>query len=292
MKVELADKAGFCFGVNRAVDTVYKEIENSSGPVCTYGPIIHNDQVIADLKHRGVGVINSLEEARLLSGGTVILRSHGVTRAEQETLTDLGFRIVDATCPFVRKIHSIVDDYSCRGYYIIIVGSLDHPEVKGIVGWANPNRCCVVADTRQAAALDISSCEKICIVAQTTFNHKKFQDVVEIIRKKVYSENGTVGREAVFVHNTICSATRERQDAAGELSGRVDAMIVIGGASSSNTRKLYEICSESCKNTYFIQTLEDLTDTDFSRFDSVGITAGASTPHNIIEEVQKHVREF
>ncbi len=292
MQVILADKAGFCFGVNRAVDTVYGEISQGGGRVCTYGPIIHNEQVISDLARRGVRVVNSLDEASTIGGGTMIIRSHGVSRAEQETLASLGFRIVDATCPFVAKIHSIVADYSSRGYYVVIVGNPDHPEVKGIVGWADPDRCAVVQNASEAEKISFLPGENICVVAQTTFNHKKFKDVVEILNKKEYSRSGTVGQIHITVHDTICSATRERQDAARELSRKVDAMIVVGGASSSNTRKLYDICLDSCMNTYFIQTTEDLALTDFSRFDCVGITAGASTPNNIIEEVQKYVRKF
>mgnify|MGYP003248217694 FL=1 len=139
--------------------------------------------------------------------------------------------------------------------------------------------------------LDLNAWKKVCIVAQTTFNYNKFQELVEIIQKKGYYSVSTVDKDSeIIVHNTICSATKERQEAAKELSAKVDAMLVIGGLSSSNTRKLYEICSENCRNTYFIQTKEDLENSDFSRFDYVGITAGASTPNNIIEEVQKYVR--
>ncbi|MCC8028610.1 MAG: bifunctional 4-hydroxy-3-methylbut-2-enyl diphosphate reductase/30S ribosomal protein S1, partial [Lachnospiraceae bacterium] len=163
--------------------------------------------------------------------------------------------------------------------------------VRGIVGWAVSGSCRTVFSKEEAAVLDLNGYDHICIVAQTTFHEKKFKDMVEIIRKKVYDNKSTVETGISFdVYDTICSATRERQEAARALSERVDAMIVIGGSSSSNTRKLFEICSEHCQNTYFIQTKEDLINTDFSRFGYVGITAGASTPKNIIEEVQKYVR--
>ncbi|MCC8142106.1 MAG: 4-hydroxy-3-methylbut-2-enyl diphosphate reductase [Lachnospiraceae bacterium] len=292
MQVILADKAGFCFGVNRAVDTVYREIESGVSPVYTFGPIIHNEEVIEDLERRGVRVIHTQDEIKELSGGTVILRSHGVSRAVQEAIENAGLKLVDATCPIVQKIHTIVESSSDQGYFVLIIGSPDHPEVEGIVGWAHPGQSQVVSSVEEAAALDLTGHDRICVVAQTTFHHKKFQDIVEIIRKKVYDLKGTMAENADFVvHNTICSATRERQDAARELSRQADAMIVVGGASSSNTRKLYEICSENCSNTYFIQTKEDLVGSDFSAFDCVGITAGASTPNNIIEEVQKYVRD-
>ena len=174
---------------------------------------------------------------------------------------------------------------------MVIIGSGDHPEVQGIVGWSDETRTSVISTVDEAQNLDLKPWKKVCIVAQTTFNYNKFQELIEIIQKKGYDSESTVDKDKKFiVHNTICNATKERQEAARELSGRVDAMLVIGGTSSSNTRKLYEICSEKCRNTYFIQTKEDLENSDFSRFDYVGITAGASTPNNIIEEVQKYVR--
>ncbi|WP_294902016.1 4-hydroxy-3-methylbut-2-enyl diphosphate reductase [uncultured Eubacterium sp.] len=290
MKVELAKMAGFCFGVNRAVDTVYQEAADHS-PVYTYGPIIHNEEVIADLERKGVQVIHSLEEAKEQPEGTIIIRSHGVTKAEQDALMADGLRVVDATCPFVKKIHRLVQEYSDKGYLVIIIGSGDHPEVQGIVGWSHSERTVVVNCASDVEKLDLKLWKKVCIVAQTTFNYNKFQELVEIIQKKGYDSESTVDKDSeIIVHNTICSATKERQEAAKELSAKVDAMLVIGGLSSSNTRKLYEICSENCRNTYFIQTKEDLENSDFSRFGYVGIAAGASTPNNIIEEVQKYVR--
>lgn len=292
MKVELAKKAGFCFGVNRAVDTVYREAVDEECPVYTYGPIIHNEEVIADLEKKGVHVIETIEDAGNLPKGTIVIRSHGVTRKEQEELAAIGHQIVDATCPFVKKIHRLAEEFSEKGYFVIIIGSASHPEVQGIVGWSDPEHTAVISSEEEAQNLTIDDHRGICIVAQTTFNYNKFQDLVEIIRKKGYDREDMMQKKRdIIVHNTICSATQERQKAARELSGMVDAMLVIGGTSSSNTRKLYEICSENCQNTYFIQTKEDLEHSDFSRFDYVGITAGASTPNNIIEEVQKYVRD-
>ncbi len=183
MKVELAKMAGFCFGVNRAVDTVYQEAVEHS-PVYTYGPIIHNEEVIADLKRKGVQVIHSLEEAKEQAEGTVIIRSHGVTKAEQETLVADGLRVIDATCPFVKKIHRLVQEYSHKGYLVIIIGSVDHPEVQGIVGWSHADRTVVINCESDVEKLDLNAWKKVCIVAQTTFNYNKFQELVEIIQKK------------------------------------------------------------------------------------------------------------
>jgi 4-hydroxy-3-methylbut-2-enyl diphosphate reductase len=189
-------------------------------------------------------------------------------------------RIVDATCPFVGKIHRIVEERYRKGYQVVIIGNKTHPEVEGINGWCGNEA--VVLETMQEA-LDFRPIpgKKICIVSQTTFNYKKFKDMVAILEKKSYD---------VSVMNTICNATEERQTEAGTIARQSDAMLVIGGKHSSNTQKLYEICSKECPNTYFIQTLDDLNLELFQSFRSVGITAGASTPNNIIKEVQSYVR--
>ena len=280
MEVILAKTAGFCFGVKRAVEQVYEQTENGEQPVYTYGPIIHNPQVVGDLSERGVRVIEGEEAIGAVQEGTVIIRSHGVSRAVQEQIAARGVTVVDATCPFVKKIHRIVERESQSGSVIVIVGNPDHPEVEGIRGWCR-GEALVVASAAEVEKLPDLSGKKICIVAQTTFNYNKFKDIVEKFLKKRYDIN---------VLNTICNATEERQTEARQIARRVDAMIVIGGKHSSNTQKLYEICKEECKNTYFIETLVDLDSKPFQSFRRVGITAGASTPNKIIEEVQKHVR--
>ena len=187
---------------------------------------------------------------------------------------------IDATCPFVKKIHRIVEKESAEGSQIVIIGNDSHPEVEGIKGWCQ-NGAIVVESEGQARDLKIPAGSKVCVVSQTTFNYNKFQELVEIISKKGYDIN---------VVNTICNATEERQTEAARIADEVDAMIVIGGTHSSNTRKLYEICNEKCENTFFIQTLDDLNLDLPDSVRLVGITAGASTPNNIIEEVQNYVR--
>ena len=281
MKVRVAKTAGFCFGVERAVNTVYEEIDKGSGPIYTFGPIIHNESVVSDLRDRGVEVINSEEELSELSGGTVIIRSHGVPARIYDLLESRGIRYVDCTCPFVKKIHRIVSEESEKGEYIVVVGDPDHPEVQGLCGWCKGSDIAVISDISGVKDLPVDKEKKICIVSQTTFNYKKFQEIVELIRKKGYD---------IIVFNTICNATQERQQEASDLASCSDAMIVIGGKNSSNTQKLYKICSEKCANTYYIQTLDDLELRQLELFKNVGITAGASTPKNIIEEVQKNVR--
>ena len=279
MEVTVAKSAGFCFGVKRAVDTVYEQIEKGQKPVYTYGPIIHNEQVVEDLAARGVQVIRSEEELERITEGTVIIRSHGVPRRICDKIKAQGLTLVDATCPFVRKIHRIVEQESEKGNHIVIIGSEPHPEVEGIKGWAS-GPVTVISTEEEARSFVPENGKNVSIVAQTTFNYNKFKDLVEIFSKKSYD---------ISVLNTICNATEERQTEARDLARTADAMIVIGGRHSSNTQKLYEICKEECKNTYFIETLVDLDTKPFQSFGRVGITAGASTPNKIIEEVQKHV---
>ena len=280
MKVIKAKTAGFCFGVKRAVDTVYDQVDICDGPIYTYGPIIHNEEVVKDMESKGVVVLRSEEELDSLQKGTVIIRSHGVEKRIYDKLDEKRIRVVDATCPFVKKIHNIVRKASEQGTYIVIIGNPDHPEVEGIRGWAG-DRVTVIQDTEAARKMDIGKNEKICVVSQTTFNYNKFKDLVEIIKKKSYD---------VSVLNTICNATKERQTEAERIAETVDAMIVIGDKHSSNTQKLFEICCKACNNTYYIQTLDDLDLNQLGSVETVGITAGASTPNNIIEEVQNNVR--
>ena len=280
MEVRLAKTAGFCFGVRRAVDTVYEQVEQAEGSIYTYGPIVHNETVVQELEEKGVKVLNSEEELKSLTSGTVIIRAHGVGKKVYELLEQQGVNLVDATCPFVKKIHRIAQKEEANGRHILIIGNAKHPEVEGIRGWCEKPSY-VVESLEEAENFALPMGEKLCIVSQTTFNYNKFEDIVEIISKKGYD---------IIVLNTICSATEERQTEAREIASDVDAMIVIGGSHSSNTQKLFEICKKECENTYYIQSLADLDLKTSQSIRCVGITAGASTPNKIIEEVQKHVR--
>ena len=279
MKVELAISAGFCFGVEKAVNTVYEEAKKGNDIVYTLGPIIHNEEVVKDMKKRGVEAVK-IEDLASLPKGTVIIRSHGVSREIFNFVKRSGHRVVDATCPFVKKIHAIVSVQSGKGKTVVIIGNPEHPEVMGIRGWGDENTY-AVENIEQFINLELKKDEEIIIVAQTTFNHKKFQEIIDKISILGYD---------VRCFNTICNATQERQAEAKKIASNVDAMIVIGDKKSSNTGKLVEICQEECKNTVFIQTLEDLDYGALLSVDSVGITAGASTPKHIIEEVQNIVR--
>ena len=281
-QVIVAKTAGFCFGVERAVEKVYEQIEKTDKPIYTYGPIIHNEEVVKDLAQKGVRVIESVEELQKLQEGVVIIRSHGVGKEIYDLLEKNGIEIVDATCPFVKKIHRIVKEQNENGRQVIIIGNASHPEVEGIKGWGDGHTK-VVETGEEIDNLDISEGTKLCIVSQTTFNYNKFQDLVEKFSKKRYD---------ILVLNTICNATQERQVEAKMVASQVDAMIVIGGRNSSNTQKLYEICKKECKNTYYIQTFSDFKPECVSSVRNVGITAGASTPKKIIEEVHTNVRKF
>ena len=278
-EVTTAKSAGFCFGVKRAVDMVYDEAKKGER-VYTLGPIIHNQQVVEDLEKKGVKVIDSVNDINNGYDATVIIRSHGVPEKVIKALREKNVNIVDATCPFVLKIHKIVKEASQNGKTIVIIGSDNHPEVEGIKGWC-VNEPVVLESVEEAENYTVDGAKKLCVVSQTTFNYKKFKDIVDILSKKSYD---------IDVMNTICNATEERQTEAGTIARQSDAMLVIGGKHSSNTQKLYEICRKECENTYFIQTLDDLDLKQFQSFRSVGITAGASTPNNIIEEVQSYVR--
>jgi 4-hydroxy-3-methylbut-2-enyl diphosphate reductase len=281
MELRLAKTAGFCFGVKRAVETVYNQVKECQGEkIYTYGPIIHNEEVVKDLRSKGVEVIRTEDELRKLTSGVVIIRSHGVPKRIHDILEEHGLRCVDATCPFVKKIHRIVEEESKNGKHIIIIGDANHPEVQGIKGWSE-TEVSIIKTEEEAERFELTSNADICIVSQTTFNYNKFKYLVEIISKKSYN---------IHVLNTICNATKERQTEAASIANEVDAMIVIGDKHSSNTQKLFEICSNACADTYYIQTLDDLDTNQLRSVESVGITAGASTPKNIIEEVQNNVR--
>ena len=279
MDIILAEHAGFCFGVKRAVEQVYEQAKTGK-PIYTYGPIIHNEAVVKDLERKGVQVIDTEEQLREITDGTVVIRSHGVSKHVCETIAAQGLECVDATCPFVKRIHNIVETESKAGRQIIIIGNAGHPEVEGIMGWSE-EPAIVIESIEEARNLECEQGREICVVSQTTFNYNKFQDMVEIFKRKGYNIN---------VVNTICNATEVRQTEARKIAAQVDVMIVIGGKHSSNTRKLYEICMQECANTYFIQTLVDLHLELPKSVRLVGITAGASTPNNIIEEVQNYVR--
>ena len=294
-RIEIADKAGFCFGVDRAVKIVYNIIESGKKAV-TYGEIIHNETVVNELKSRGVNVINSPEEIEKLENTSVVIRSHGVGRDIYELLEKrkpFGVTVCDGTCPFVARIHKIVSEKSAEGFEIIILGDKNHDEVQGIVKHCQnpPYICSDVAELREILQKKFKNFKKkVAIVAQTTYNI--------IIWEKCCRVIGSEYPEAE-VYNTICSATAERQQSAVRLAESSDVMIVIGGKRSSNTAKLYDICREHCKACFLISDAGELEREnipeklrELGENFNIGITAGASTPAYIIKEVQNHMSEI
>ena len=283
MEVILAKKAGFCFGVERAVNAAFSEADKAkkeNKPIYTFGPIIHNQIVVDDLKAHGADMISSVDELDKIPPSRIIIRSHGVGKDVYECITKNGHEIIDTTCPFVSNIHKIAHDTTESGADLIIIGDASHPEVIGIKGWCTKMPF-IINDVSDIDELPDFKGD-VTVVSQTTFNSKKFNNLVEFLQKKYYN---------IRVCNTICNATAERQEETKKLSSEVDVMVVIGDPSSSNTKKLYEISRQQCENTYYVQTLNDLDLTVIESASRVGITAGASTPKKIIKEVHDSMSE-
>ncbi|EYE88390.1 hypothetical protein Q428_08300 [Fervidicella metallireducens AeB] len=277
MKIIVSKNAGFCFGVQKAIEKANTAAKDH-GKVFTLGPIIHNEQVVKDLKSKSIDVINDIDEIK--NGDKIIIRSHGISKEIYDATIQKGAQIIDATCPYVKYIHNIVNDKHKQGYRIFIIGDASHPEVQGINGWCE-NKGIIINGEE-----DIPSVEekygKICVVAQTTFNQSKWNSIICGLLNLA---------KEILIFNTICSATELRQKEAFELSKQVEAMIVVGGKNSSNTRKLFEICSKNCKNTIFIENSQELNLDCLIGVDKVGITAGASTPDYVIKEVIKKIEK-
>ncbi len=271
LTVQIADKAGFCFGVSRAVKIAEEGAETKK--IATLGPIIHNHFVTDALKEKGVRIINSPLEAQ--KDETVVIRSHGISKKEQELLIENNIDFIDATCPFVKKIHNIVKDAYAENQEIVIIGDKLHPEVKGINGWCNDSAV-VIETAEDAEKLTFSVKKEVCVVAQTTFERELWKKITKIIKKTCQS---------AIVFDTICSATNERQKYAAQLAKESDVFIVVGGRHSSNTKKLFDIAAALCKNTFLVEEASELPENIAQLGHSVGITAGASTPEHIIKEV-------
>ncbi len=275
MEIIIADHAGFCFGVKRAVEMTSKELLNKDKTFYSLGPLIHNPQVVKKFEDKGLEVINKIEdiEKDKLKYSSIIIRSHGVSKLIIDEMNKINLNFKNTTCPYVQSIYKKVEDFKEQGYNIIIIGDSNHPEVIGINGWCD-NKAYIINSTEEALALP--NMDKVSVVSQTTNTKEKFESLSEIIKEK--------GNE-VQICNTICNATNLRQEACKNLALNVEAMIVIGGYHSSNTNKLAEISRKYCNNVFHIETADELPLENVSRFNKIGITAGASTPDWIIEEV-------
>jgi len=281
MKIILDENAGFCFGVKKAVDRTFEEIEKAKDrKLYTYGPLIHNNQVIGKLESLGVSSIDDIGRIKEDENAELIIRSHGIPEEKYRLFEEKGLEYIDCTCPYVSAIHKKVREYYQKGYKIIIVGDSKHPEVVGINGWCGYTAE-IVDNEKTVDKLPIY--DKICLVAQTTITKKIWDSVVDAIQHKY--------KEAI-IFNTICSATEKRQESAEQLSRNVDCMLVIGSRESSNTNKLYQICRSNCDNTYHIEGAEDLPADALKKFKRIGFTAGASTPDWVIKEVIGKMQEI
>ena len=281
-----AENSGFCFGVKQAMEKTeeqikIKEISGNEGRIYTCGPLIHNTLVTDDLARRGVGIISDPEEAD--AGDVVIVRSHGETKEFFEKVQGTGIRVVDATCPFVKKIHNIAAEAYGQGKRIIIIGDKEHPEVKGINGWCE-NSAVILNSADEAKAI---SGDNYLLVCQTTIKKELLDDVTAVL------EANSVGFK---VKNTICNATTQRQKSCSHLAAMCDAMVVVGGRDSSNTLKLYQIAKKVCKNSFFVEKIEDLPLHEIKKYNKIGVAAGASTPECVIKEViatmSEHITEM
>lgn len=279
MEVLLADEYGFCFGVERAVEMVEDALEEGARPIRSLGPLIHNAQEMERLRAKGVSTIDSPEEA---GGDTIaVIRAHGVTPQVQQELEDRAAKVVDATCPFVTRVQHLAERAAKQGRDVVVAGNPDHPEMIGVVGYA-PDNTYVVRDASEVASLP--ALRSPLVVSQTTIKLKTFLEVADAVQAKADTEPQVV--------NTICSATRDRQDAARALAGQVDVFYVIGGRHSSNSVKLLAVCQEQCEHSFLIETPAEINPNDLAGAKRVGVTAGASTPNWLIDQVVSRLHEL
>ena len=276
MEIRIAKTAGFCFGVKRAVDLAFSNADEPD--TFTYGPIIHNEVVTGALEQKGVYAIETLDGYPIKK---LIIRSHGVSPIIYEKSKEKQIEILDATCPYVKKIHRYVNKYEAEGYFILVAGNASHPEIQGINGWAH-EKCMIAKDVEALKQMTLPK-GKYLLVAQTTYK----KEVVDEMCK--YLEEQDIEFEYI---NTICNATKERQEEAVELAQEVDSMLVLGSPKSANTKKLFEICKAYCPKSYCVQGAQELVADWFKGLQRVGITAGASTPQSVIDEVVEYIHKL
>lgn len=273
MKVILAKHSGFCFGVEKAINTVYAKMseENLNKPLYTLGPLIHNQHVVKELQQKGIKVINDINE---VSNGVIVIRSHGVPENVYEIANSKGLELVDTTCIYVKRIQNIVKEYYLKGYTIVIVGNPNHPEVIGINGWCD-DKGIIINNISQVKQIPFLI--NVCLVSQTTMTFDTFEEISNILKDKTSN---------LRKFDTICAATKQRQDSSRHLAKNVDAMVVIGDNHSSNTKKLLEICE--CENpgaAFLVQSLDELPIEQLKKYQVIGVTAGASAPKWLIKDI-------
>lgn len=280
MNIKISEKAGFCFGVKRAMGLAWRELcDEHDKQTYALGPLIHNKQAVEKYEERGLITVDDIEE--IPSDVKMIIRSHGVSKSIYDRAEEKGLDVVDTTCPFVKKIHDIVKENYDNGKKIILIGDKNHPEVIGINGWCK-NTAITIKTIEEAEVLELNNDKSYCAVAQTTMNLEVYRKIVEILKTKA---------DDIEFNNTICSSTKARQEAARELASEMDCMIVIGGKHSSNTQKLVGICKEVCP-TFAIEIRDDLDVEEIKKYENVGITAGASTPDWIIDDIIEYLKSL
>ncbi|MCM8805076.1 MAG: 4-hydroxy-3-methylbut-2-enyl diphosphate reductase [Candidatus Omnitrophica bacterium] len=278
-KLIIAKNIGFCFGVKRAVETSEKLLEKIPS-LDTVGDIVHNPLVMEKLKSKNLNVCNSIKE---IKGKYFLIRTHGLSRKEIEELKNRKIKIFDMTCPFVKKIHYLVENLNKKGYHIIIIGNKNHPEVLGIKGYGE--KINIIEKEKDIFYCKKNKMEKIAIIGQTTLNFSFFLRFIEIILKKIKAKE-------VLIYNTICKVTEEREEEGKEISKKVECVLTLGGKESSNTKKLFEICKKICENTFYIEKISDLSKINFKKFKSIGIISGTSTPNFFIKEVIEYLKKI
>lgn len=284
MEIIVGKNAGFCYGVENAVTKTEQILENASTAYCL-GEIIHNGEVVRELKEKGLKIIEKIEDA----SDRVIIRAHGISKDVYQKAQELNIKILDFTCPNVLRIHELAEDYKNKGYFIFLIGVKIHPETIGTISFCGNNSSIIETGTdieNAIVKLKESNINNLAILVQTTFSLEKFNIYIEEIMEKL--KNTEIN---IKIENTICNATKIRQNEAKEISKMVQKMIVVGGKNSSNTKKLYEISKENCSDTYIVETKEELNMADFNKNDKIGVVAGASTPRKVIDEIVDYIRK-
>lgn len=285
MEVIIGKTSGFCYGVKNAVDKAKEELQNSSQVVYCLGQLVHNKQVTNNLEENGLVFIDNIEQAK----GKTIIRAHGIKKEIYQKAKKLDIELKDLTCPKVLQIHEIVEQYSNNGYYIFLVGISDHPETIGTYSFCGENCSIIENSSVLEHVIDNfkkTNIKKALLITQTTFNFTEFEKIAKKLQKML-----DVEQKELKVINSICSSTELRQKETEKLSQEVDLMIIIGGKNSSNTRKLYDISLQNCKNVIFAETEEDIDMNYIKQFEKIGVMAGASTPYESIESIVKLIQE-
>ena len=284
MEIIIGKTSGFCAGVLNAVTKTEKELDKENGKIFCLGELVHNRQVVEKLERKGLEILENIEEATKKT----IIRAHGVPKNVYENAKKRGIELVDLTCPKVLQIHNIAKEYVQKGHYIILIGVENHPEVIGTISFCGENSY-LVRDKEDiidaVKKVNESQINKLLIIAQTTYSLKKFEEIVEELKKQFGD------RFEIQIKNTICSATRLRQEETDKLSREVNAMIIVGGKNSSNTKKLYDIAKSNCENTVTVETIKDIDIKELKKYNKIGIMAGASTPNESVMEIVEHLKE-